>query len=69
MTETEIHAQEQLDHAMDDVHMDGLRHPDPSGSGLPRLLQAAQAHIRDEAASVATMRVWVGRPATRSSQS
>jgi hypothetical protein len=30
-TETEFRAQELLDHAMDDVHMDGLRHPDPSG--------------------------------------
>ncbi len=52
MTQSEPNPQQQLEHAIDDVHIDALRHPDPSGRGLLRLLAAVRGHIRDETPSV-----------------
>src|SRR6185503_10866960 len=54
MTEAEERAQRQMEHVIEDVHLDSLRHPDPTGSGLQRLLRAVQTHMREEVGSVQT---------------
>ena len=40
--------------SIDDVYVDALRHPDPSGAGLLNMLDAVRRHVRDEATSVQT---------------
>jgi hypothetical protein len=54
MTQTEQLADQRLERAIEDVHLDELRHPDPSGQCLLRLLGAVEAHVRDESVSVET---------------
>jgi rubrerythrin len=43
-----------MESSIDDVYVDALRHPDPSGAGLLNMLDAVRRHVRDEAASVRT---------------
>ena len=40
------------DEALINVHIDALRHPDPSGHAHDRLLNAVQTHVRDESDSI-----------------
>src|SRR5215207_6375529 len=56
MTEMDVEneQQAQLQHAIEDVHLDELRHPDPSGQRLLRLMNAIDAHVREETASIET---------------
>jgi hypothetical protein len=54
MTQTEPQPDQRLAHAIEEVHVDALRHPDPSGQCLLHLLGAVEVHVRDESASVET---------------
>jgi hypothetical protein len=54
MTQTEQQTDQRLERAIEDVHLDEVRHPDPSGQCLLRLLGAVEAHVRDESLSVET---------------
>ena len=54
MTEAEERAQRQMEHVIEDVHLDALRHPDPTGSGLQAPAAAVQTHMRTEVGSVQT---------------
>lgn len=44
--------QERLAAAIDEVHLDQLRHPDPCADCLIQLLQAVERHAREETAAI-----------------
>jgi hypothetical protein len=56
MTESEAHTAQRLQRMSEEVHIDGARHPDPSGMGLQRLVHAIETHTSEEAASVEAYR-------------
>jgi len=56
MRESNAQSAQRLQRMREEVHLDGARHPDPSGAGLQRLIQAIEAHGSEEAASVEAYR-------------
>ena len=68
MTQTDQQADQLLQRAIEEVHLDELRHPDPSGQCLLRLLGEVEAQVRDESASSQRMSASGVRRETPSSQ-